>query len=121
LERGDYVPREKENWITKSVVLDGKYKAHDSWLDKDGKEFHPSTNYNVGGNTKFYGAALFRMRPEDFETINHADGVSPEWPLKYSDLAPYYLEAEKMYHVHGFRGEDPTEGPEASPFPHPAI
>lgn len=121
LERGDFVPREKDNWITKSVVLDGKYKAKDFWLDKDGKEFHPSTNYNVGGNTKFYGAALFRMRPEDFETVTHGDGISPEWPLKYSDLAPYYLEAERMYHVHGLRGEDATEGPETEPFPHPAI
>ncbi len=121
LERGGYVPREKDNWISKAVVLDGKYKAHDTWRDKDGKEFHPSTNYNVGGNTKFFGAALFRMRPEDFKVIVHGGGISPAWPLSYEDMAPYYLRAENLYHVHGNRGEDPTEGAESSPFPHPAI
>jgi choline dehydrogenase-like flavoprotein len=121
LERGDYVTREKDNWITKAVVLEGKYKAKEMWRDKDGNEFHPSTNYNVGGNTKFYGAALFRFRPQDFNTIVHHGGLSPEWPIGYDDLAPYYVQAENLYHVHGQRGEDPTEGPETSPYPHPAI
>lgn len=121
LERGGYVPREKDNWITKAVVLDGKYKAHDRWRDKDGKEFHPSTNYNVGGNTKFYGSALFRFRKEDFGKIRHHGGMSPEWPLRYDDLAPYYLQAENLYHVHGNRGEDPTEPPERAPYPYPAV
>jgi choline dehydrogenase-like flavoprotein len=121
LERGDYVPREKENWISKAVMLDGRYKGHDVWEDKDGGEFHPSTNYNVGGNTKFYGAALFRLRKEDFGTIQHHGGISPAWPISYEDLAPYYLQAETMYHVHGNRGEDPTEPPETAPYPHPAV
>jgi choline dehydrogenase-like flavoprotein len=121
LERGDYVPREKDNWISKAVVLDGKYKAKDTWVDRDGREFHPSTNYNVGGNTKFFGAALFRMRPEDFGVIIHGGGTSPAWPVSYQDMAPYYLRAENLYHVHGNRGEDPTEGPESAPFPHPGI
>ncbi|HEY3780051.1 MAG TPA: GMC family oxidoreductase [Fimbriimonadaceae bacterium] len=121
LERGDYVPREKANWITKAVVLDGKYKAKEHWKDRDGNEFHPSTNYNVGGNTKFYGAALFRLRTTDFGQIVHGGGISPAWPLTYEDFAPYYLQAENMYHVHGNRGEDPTEGPEKSPYRHPAI
>ena len=34
-------------------------------MDEDGNEFSPEQNYYVGGNTKFYGAALFRLRPED--------------------------------------------------------
>jgi choline dehydrogenase-like flavoprotein len=121
LERGDYVPREKDNWLTKAVVLDGKYKAHETWRDKDGNPFHPSTNYNVGGNTKFYGAALFRFRKEDFGAIRHAGGISPAWPLRYEDFAPYYLQAEQQYTVHGERGEDPTEPHETAPFPYPAI
>lgn len=121
LERGGFVPREKDNWLSKAVVLEGKYKAHESWLDKDGKEFHPSTNYNVGGNTKFYGSALFRFREADFGEIRHHSGVSPAWPISYQDLAPYYLEAEKMYHVHCLRGEDPTEPAEGAPYPFPAV
>ena len=121
LERGDYVPREKENWVSKSVFLDNRYHAKDEWLDKDGNGFHPGTNYNVGGNTKFYGAALFRFRKEDFSEIKHAGGISPAWPIAYEDLAPYYLKAEQMYEVHGNRGEDPTEPPDSNPFPHPAV
>ncbi len=121
IERGDYVPREKENWLSKSVFLENRYHAKDEWFDKDGNGFHPGTNYNVGGNTKFYGAALFRFRREDFGEIKHAGGISPAWPISYDEMAPYYLQAEELYHVHGNRGEDPTEPPENSPFPHPAV
>src|SRR6185503_18897563 len=74
LERGDYVPREKDNWSTRAVNLDGKYNTKEAWRDSDGKELHPHTNYFVGGNTKFYGAALFRLRREDFGEIRHHGG-----------------------------------------------
>ena len=121
LERGDYVRREKDNWISKAVVLEGKYKAHEAWRDRDGNEFHPGTNYNVGGNTKFYGAALFRFRKEDFGVIRHKGGLSPAWPVSYDEMAPYYLRAEHQYQVHGNRGEDPTEAPESAPYPFPAV
>lgn len=53
LERGDYVPREKDNWNPQAVNIDAKYNTKESWLDKDGRELHPHTNYYVGGNTKF--------------------------------------------------------------------
>ena len=78
--------------------------------DKDGNEFPPEVNYYVGGNTKFYGAALFRLRPEDFGMIRHHGGMSPAWPIRYDDLEPYYTQAEHLYLVHGHHGEDPTEG-----------
>jgi choline dehydrogenase-like flavoprotein len=121
LERGDYVPREKDNWSTRAVNLEGKYQTKERWRDRDGKELHPHTNYYVGGNTKFYGAALFRLRKEDFGEIRHHGGVSPAWPISYGEIEPYYTQAERMYHVHGERGEDPTEPPASSPFPHPAV
>jgi choline dehydrogenase-like flavoprotein len=121
LERGDYVPREKDNWSTKAVNLEGKYNTKEVWRDKDGKELHPHTNYWVGGNTKFYGAALFRLRREDFGEIKHWGGVSPAWPITYDELEPYYTQAERLYHVHGLRGEDPTEPPASGPYPHPAV
>lgn len=121
LERGGFVPREKDNWDPKRVNLEGKYHTKEVWHDKDGKELHPHTSYNVGGNTKFYGAALFRLRAEDFGELRHHGGVSPAWPIDYADLAPYYTEAERQYHVHGTRGEDPTDPPSAEPFPHPAV
>jgi choline dehydrogenase-like flavoprotein len=121
LERGGYVPREKGNWDPKLVNLEGKYQAKEVWHDRDGRELHPHTNYNVGGNTKFYGAALFRLRKEDFGEIRHHGGVSPAWPISYDELEPYYTQAERLYHVHGARGEDPTDPPARDPYPHPPV
>jgi choline dehydrogenase-like flavoprotein len=121
LERGDYVPREKDNWESRPVNVEGKYQTKEMWQDKDGKELHPHTNYNVGGNTKFYGSALFRLRREDFGEIRHAGGISPAWPIGYDDLEPHYTQAEDIYHVHGTRGEDPTDPGSTTPYPHPAV
>lgn len=121
LERGDYVRREPDNWNSRAVNVEGKYNTKEVWYDRDGKPLHPHTNYNVGGNTKFYGAALFRMRREDFGELKHYDGISPAWPVSYDEMEPFYTQAEQMYHVHGTRGEDPTEPAASAPFPHPAV
>ena len=121
LERGDFLPREKANWDPGEVFGEGRYKTDESWLDGDGKAFHPGTHYYVGGNTKVYGAALFRMREADFGEVRHHGGISPAWPISYADLAPYYDEAERLYHVHGQRGADPTEPPSDTPYPWPAV
>ena len=121
LERGGYLPREPENWDSKEVFGKDRYVAGESWYDKDGQPFHPHQQYFVGGNTKFYGAILFRLRERDFREIRHHGGVSPAWPISYADLAPYYDQAEALYHVHGERGEDPTEPPAAGPYPWPAV
>jgi choline dehydrogenase-like flavoprotein len=121
LERGDYIPREKDNWNPAMVNLKGKYQTKETWRDKDGGELHPHTNYCVGGNTKFYGAALFRLRERDFEELQHHGGVSPAWPVRYDEFEPYYTEAEEMYSVHGQRGEDPTEPRRSREFPHPPV
>lgn len=121
LERGDFVKREPANWDAREVNVNGKYNTKEVWYDRDGKPLHPHTNYNVGGNTKFYGAALFRMRQQDFGEVKHYDGISPAWPISYDEMEPFYTQAEQMYHVHGTRGEDPTEPWTSSPFPHPAV
>jgi len=121
VERGDYVPREKDNWSSRAVNLEGKYQTKELWRDAQGNDLHPHTNYWVGGNTKFYGAALFRLRRQDFGELRHHGGVSPAWPISYEELEPYYTRAERLYHVHGERGEDPTEPPASAPFPHPAV
>jgi choline dehydrogenase-like flavoprotein len=75
LERGPFLPRERDNWQTDAVFVRGKYLAQELWYDRHGTEFQPEANYYVGGNTKFYGAALFRLRPEDFggEDLPQAD------------------------------------------------
>jgi choline dehydrogenase-like flavoprotein len=121
LERGDYVPREKDNWSSRAVNVEDKYATKETWKDRDGKDLHPHTNYWVGGNTKFYGAALFRLRKEDFGEVRHHGGLSPAWPISYEDLEPYYTEAECLYHVHGERGEDPTEPPASAPYGYPPV
>lgn len=121
LERGDYVPREKENWSTRAVNVEARYNTKEVWYDQKGKPLHPHTNYWVGGNTKFYGAALFRMRKEDFGEIRHYGGISPAWPISYDEIEPYYTRAEKLYQVHGERGVDPTEPLASAPYPYPAV
>lgn len=121
LERGDYVRREKENWSTRAVNVEGRYQTRESWLGSDGKPLHPHTNYYVGGNTKFYGAALFRLREQDFGELSHAGGCSPAWPVSYRDLEPYYTAAEHLYQVHGERGSDPTEPWASAGYSHPPV
>lgn len=117
LERGDFVPREPQNWSVDTVFFEKKYKAKEAWLDKSGNPFDPGMYYNVGGSTKFYGAALFRLRERDFEMIEHAGGVSPAWPISYTDMAPYYEQAEKLFRVHGDDAGDKTAPPRSAPYP----
>src|SRR5271155_3228998 len=121
LERGGWLPREKENWDARAVFVDQRYHTTELWYDKNGQPFRPGTNYYVGGNTKVFGAVLLRMRERDFEVVRHADGISPGWPLRYADFAPHYLEAERLYGVHGLRGSDPTEPPCDAPYALPPI
>jgi choline dehydrogenase-like flavoprotein len=121
LERGDYLPRSMANWDAQTVFVDAAYQARETWYGRDGRGFHPGLHYYVGGNSKVYGAALLRLRERDFGEIRHKDGVSPAWPLGYADFEPYYAEAERLFHVHGQRGEDPNEPPASGPFPYPAV
>ena len=121
LERGGYLPRERDNWESTAVFVKGKYLAPEVWYDQHGQEFQPEVNYYVGGNTKFYGAALFRLRPEDFGELRHHGGVSPAWPIRYEDLEPYYTQAEHLYLVHGRHGEDPGEGPASAQYAYPPV
>ena len=121
LERGNYLPREEANWSAQAIFVDGKYQAKEKWTNAKGDSFTPALHYWVGGNSKVYGAALFRLRERDFDEIIHAGGISPAWPLKYDIFAPYYDEAEALFHVHGARGEDPSEPPSATPYPFAAV
>jgi choline dehydrogenase-like flavoprotein len=133
LERGSFMPQEKLNWDTQAVFLANRYHTKEVWQDKDGNDLHPQQAYFVGGQTKVYGAALFRMRAEDFGTIQHEGGISPAWPISYADLEPYYTRAEELFHVHGDLGTapnvaggfgsslDPTEPFHSKKYPYPAL
>jgi choline dehydrogenase-like flavoprotein len=117
LERGGFIPKEKENWDAHEVVTKGRYRPAEEWQDQDGKSFKPFIHYNVGGNSKMYGAALFRFRETDFHEVEHYGGISPAWPFGYETLKDYYSIAENIYSVHGKRGADPTEPPALEPYP----
>src|ERR1043166_7944148 len=121
VERGDYLQRELQNWDSREVFVKARFKTKEEWICEDGQPFHPGQHYYVGGQTKFYGAVLFRLRGPEFGEGGQPGGVSPAWPLSYDDFAPYYDEAERLYLVHGERGEDPTEPPASGPYPYPAV
>jgi choline dehydrogenase-like flavoprotein len=121
LERGTFLTRELENWDPGPVFVDGRYISPDTWYDDDGTPFQPQVHYFVGGATKMYGAALYRLRPEDFGELRHADGISPAWPVSYEDFEPWYTKAEWLYQVHGEHGADPTEGAWSRQYPWPPV
>src|SRR6478736_9940501 len=121
LERGDWLPREPQNWLAQDVFVDNRYVSADTWYDGEGKPFQPQIHYFVGGATKLYGAALYRLREKDFGELQHHDGVSPAWPISYDELEPYYLRAEQLYEVHGDHGEDPSDPPASAQYPFPAV
>src|SRR4051812_13341340 len=104
LERGDWLPREAENWDAAAVFVDNRYVSKDQWFDGEGRPFQPQVHYFVGGATKFYGAALYRLRERDFAELKHHGGISPAWPIRYAEMEPYYTQAEQLYQVHGVRG-----------------
>ena len=122
LERGDWLPREPENWLAQDVFVDNRYVSPDTWYDANGKAVPAA------------GALLRRRRDEALRrsalppaarrtsaSSSHHDGISPAWPISYDELEPYYTLAEQMYEVHGARGEDPTEPPASAPYPFPAV
>ena len=121
IERGRPIPREPDNWNVEKVFNEKKYSPFETWLDRRGKEFRPSTWYNFGGSTKFFGTVMTRLRARDFETVEHAEGVSPAWPIRYADIEPYYCEAEQLFGVHGDSSGDPTEPFRSAPLPYGAV
>ena len=120
LERGQSLPREAANWDPEAVFGARRYHTDETWW-ADGEAFKPGMFYYVGGNTKFYGAAMFRFRERDFGEVAHEEGVSPAWPIAYADLEPWYARAETLFGVRGQGGADPSDPPRSSDYDHPAI
>jgi choline dehydrogenase-like flavoprotein len=120
-ERGKRLPREEANWDVSQVFGKSAYKNAEKWFDSRGRAFKPGVHYYVGGNTKVYGASLPRFRESDFNRYLTSDGPSPEWPFSYSDLEPYYLQAEHALEVHGDAQGDPTEPWRSGPYQFPAV
>jgi choline dehydrogenase-like flavoprotein len=121
IERGDFLPRERDNWNSEAVFGDAKYTAVETFYDQRDQPFRPELHYCVGGNSKVYGAALFRLPPRDFGAVRHPGGVSPAWPLSYDDMEPYYVRAEHLFWVHGKHGEDPFAGWSSKDYKYPPV
>ncbi len=121
LERGPRLPREPQNRDAEAVFVEQRYRSRETWVDGAGRPFRPGQYYYVGGHTKFYGTAMFRLRERDFEALPHEEGVSPAWPIRYADLAPYYDEAEGLFGVRGEAGTDPTEPPRSHGYAYPPV
>jgi choline dehydrogenase-like flavoprotein len=121
LERGGWLKREAENWDPTAVFVQNRYISPETFYNSKGKSFQPQIHYFVGGATKMYGAALYRLRKEDFGELKHYDGISPAWPISYEELEPYYTQAEHLYQVHGKHGTDPTEPPYSADYAYPPV
>ena len=121
LERGDFLPRERDNWDSRAVFGEAKYTADETFYDLHDRPFRPELHYYVGGNSKVYGAALFRLLPADFGEVQHRGGVAPAWPLTYDDMEPYYVRAEHLFWVHGKHGEDPFAGVSSKDYEYPPV
>jgi len=52
----------------------------------------------VGGKTNFWGRSSARFGEIDFKAAS-IDGVDVDWPVSYSEIAPYYSRIEKMIGV----------------------
>ncbi|WP_339758569.1 GMC family oxidoreductase [uncultured Hoeflea sp.] len=121
LEAGGHIPDQKENRDQRAIFQRGHFRPRELWYEDGGEAFNPGNYYNVGGNSKFYGAVLYRYRREDFAEMQHLEGVSPAWPFAYEELEPWYSKAEQLFNVRGAFGEDPSEPKHSSPYPFPPV
>lgn len=121
LERGGHLPDTADARDDVAIFQKGVYRSSEEWLGSDGRKFLPGNYYYVGGNSKFYGAVMYRYRAEDFLPRPHLQGASPGWDMSYADLEPWYAAAEALFKVRGAAGQDPTEPPRSGPFPYPPV
>ncbi|HVK90329.1 MAG TPA: GMC family oxidoreductase [Mycoplana sp.] len=121
LEAGYHIEDRPENRDQRAIFQRGHFRPKETWYEAGGEGFNPGNYYNVGGNSKFYGAVLVRYRREDFLEMRHRDGISPAWPFPYEELEPWYTRAERLYQVRGTLGEDPTEPVHSATYPFPPV
>ncbi|EFO31969.1 putative dehydrogenase-like protein [Roseibium sp. TrichSKD4] len=117
LERGHQIPDTAPARDPWRIYTNSAFRSKETWLDETGRSFEPGNYYNVGGNTKLYGAVLIRYRQEDFGVLEHFDGISPAWPIAYEELAPWYERAEQLFQVRGDHTTDKTEPPHDGSYP----
>lgn len=100
LERGERLPDDGSTLDVRQVLVEGRFKSRERWRDADGREFVPDEFFNLGGKTRWYGAALARFGEDEFEA-DPTRGFSG-WPIGYDELLPYYEEAEHLLDTREF-------------------
>ena len=100
LEKGKRLPMDGSTLDVQKVVHDGAFKSREAWRDGRGRALVPEEYFNLGGKTKWYGAALFRFGRHEFAA--DADHQALGWPISYDDYAPYYERAERRLDVKTF-------------------
>jgi len=103
VEKGKPLPADGSTQDCRKVIRLGLFKSRETWLDAHNRTFMPEEYFNLGGKTKWYGAALLRFHPAEFEA-DSAFGYLP-WPIGYAELEPFYQEAETLLGVHVFAVE----------------
>jgi choline dehydrogenase-like flavoprotein len=103
LEKGAPLPRDRSTLDVKQVFKEGRFKNKEQWVDGYNKVFIPGEFYNVGGKTKWYGAALLRFAQHEFRPDEAHQCLG--WPIGHDELAPYYDEAEQLLCVNRFDNE----------------
>ena len=103
LEKGDFLPHDCSTLDVKTVFKEGKFKNHDQWVDNHNRIFVPEEFSNVGGKTKWYGAALLRFSPHEFEADEEFKCLA--WPISYEDMESHYQQAEEILKVQKFDNE----------------
>jgi choline dehydrogenase-like flavoprotein len=97
LEKGNRLPTDGSTLDIERVVHHGEFLSREPWLDGHGRRIVPEEHFNVGGKTKWYGAALLRFAEHEFAPdLPHG---CRGWPLAPRELAPYYEEAERLLGV----------------------
>ncbi len=121
VEKGERLKPSPADRDADAIFGKAHFRPKEEWLDGDNQLFNPGNYYNVGGNSKFYGAVLLRYRREDFSPLRHMGGTTPGWPIAYDSLEPWYQQAEHLFEVRGTLGEDPTEPPHSGDYEHKPV
>jgi choline dehydrogenase-like flavoprotein len=100
LEKGAPLAHDGTTLDIQRVVTRGEFLSQEPWLDGRGNAICPEEHFNLGGKTKWYGAAVLRYSPREFEP--EPAYAARGWPIGCTDLAPYYGEAERLLGVRTF-------------------
>jgi choline dehydrogenase-like flavoprotein len=66
------------------------------------KRFDWFRGYHVGGRSLMWGRQSYRLSEFDFDA-NLREGIAVDWPIRYSDIAPWYDHVERFAGISGSR------------------